>query len=170
MIPTCCHGEVVACDWCGEVTGSALCHGLAFDSVPSSTWGAVAGWGSLSSINLIGVGCWGLGEELAHLHDVTPAPSWRKVTNIIRIFEHFSATWLVYWRFFSPLRSKVPFSDVISLGLYKCDRLKGDPYSTYDRRGRGEVVQISMKAYLGGGGRLFPYILFKAKKGPSLLG
>ena len=48
---------------------------------------------------------------------------------------------------------------------------RGDPYSTYDRRGGGGVVQISMKAYLGGEGvSYFRTYFFKAKKGPSLLG
>ena len=42
---------------------------------------------------------------------------------------------------------------------------RGDPYSTYDRRGGGVVVKISMKTYLGGGGvSQFRTYFFKAQK------
>ena len=43
----------------------------------------------------------------------------------------------------------------------------GDPYSTYDRKGGGVVVQISMKAYLGGrGSAISVHTFLKPKKGP----
>ena len=50
--------------------------------------------------------------------------------------------------------------------------LRGDPYSTYDRRGGGGVVQISMKAYLGGrGSAISVHTFLKPKKGPvAMLG
>ena len=54
-------------------------------------------------------------------------------------------------------------SEIVNANVRKRLRISpgGDPYSTYERRGGGVVVQISMKVYLeGGGGQPFSYILF----------